>query len=290
MITFRQATRDDFPALSRILTLASCHGDALWSDLNRHISGWVACAEGRPVGLALADRNDGKLLVVGVEQEVSGRGIGRELMKQAEAWLFSHGWSEISLTLPEGSDTDSCGFFQHLGWNISQPDGDCQHLKKTNSRSCIKLEEHLIDDPDTGYSRLVRLQRGPADKNHRLCLFLDGEHYWRDMDVIPLLNRLLERGNLPPMTIALRLIYLVRVHALPPVLRKKSSSHQGTKAPRMTENEIGKIVEDKSIPLDRAPGLGLPEIVDEVTLARRLETKGLLERSMDNSVNRVVPL
>ena len=203
MITFRQATRDDIPALSRILTLASCYEDVLWKDLNRHISGWVACAEGKPIGLALADRNDGRLLVVLVLQEVSGRGIGRELMKQAEAWLFSHGWSEISLTLPDESHTHSLGFFQHLGWNISQPDDDFYHLKKANPRSCIRLEEHFIDDPDTGYSRLVRFQRGPADKNHRLCLFLDGEHYWRDMDAIPLLNNLFEGGNLPPMTIAL---------------------------------------------------------------------------------------
>ena len=43
----------------------------------------------------------------------------------------------------------------------------------------------------------------------------------------------------------------------------------------MTENEIGKIVVDESIRLHRALGPGLLEIVYEVTLARRLEKKGL---------------
>ena len=43
----------------------------------------------------------------------------------------------------------------------------------------------------------------------------------------------------------------------------------------MTENEIGKIVVDECIQLHRALGPGLLEIVYEVTLARRLEKRGL---------------
>jgi GxxExxY protein len=43
----------------------------------------------------------------------------------------------------------------------------------------------------------------------------------------------------------------------------------------MSENEIGKLVVDECIHLHRALGPGLLEIVCEVTLARRLEKKGL---------------
>ena len=43
----------------------------------------------------------------------------------------------------------------------------------------------------------------------------------------------------------------------------------------MTEKEIGKIVVDECVHLHRALGPGLLEIVYEVTLARRLEKKGL---------------
>ena len=43
----------------------------------------------------------------------------------------------------------------------------------------------------------------------------------------------------------------------------------------MTENDIGKIVVDECIQLHRALGPGLLEIVYEVTLARRLEKRGL---------------
>jgi GxxExxY protein len=44
----------------------------------------------------------------------------------------------------------------------------------------------------------------------------------------------------------------------------------------MTENEIGKLVVDECIQLHRGLGPGLLESVYEVTLARRLEKKGLV--------------
>jgi enterochelin esterase-like enzyme len=65
-----------------------------------------------------------------------------------------------------------------------------------------KLENHIISDPASGYSRPIRLLRGPADQPHQLCLFLDGELYWREMKAIPVLNALAERGTLPPLTFA----------------------------------------------------------------------------------------
>jgi iron(III)-enterobactin esterase len=66
----------------------------------------------------------------------------------------------------------------------------------------IKLEEHIISDPATGNSRLVRLLRGPADQPQRVCLFLDGELYLHKMKVAPVLVDLLKRGALPPVTFA----------------------------------------------------------------------------------------
>ena len=66
----------------------------------------------------------------------------------------------------------------------------------------IKLEEHTILDPSMGYSRPIHLLRGPADQPHRLCLFLDGELYLQAMKVLPVLNDLLDRNALPPVTFA----------------------------------------------------------------------------------------
>jgi len=66
----------------------------------------------------------------------------------------------------------------------------------------IKLETHTVSDPARGYVRPVHLLRGPADQPHRLCLFLDGELYLQKMEVLPVLEALLGRNALPPVTFA----------------------------------------------------------------------------------------
>ena len=203
MITFRQATTKDIPALSEILSVALDNREALRAGFKSDDSGWVACLNGSPVGFGLANQGKGELQIVAVLPESAGQGIGREVMKQAEAWLFSHGWEEIRLKVTGDSDHSAGNFFRHLGWSDWKMEGNHHYLKKANPRSTIKLEEHVIADDTTDYTRLLRLQRGPANLPHRLCLFLDGEHYWRDMDAIPLLNDLLQKRDLPPMTVAL---------------------------------------------------------------------------------------
>ena len=35
---------------------------------------------------------------------------------------------------------------------------------------------------------------GPADRVHPLCLFLDGEHYLRDMDCLSIIDKLIADG------------------------------------------------------------------------------------------------
>jgi enterochelin esterase-like enzyme len=65
-----------------------------------------------------------------------------------------------------------------------------------------ELEKHTVTDAAMGYSRTVWLQRGPAGRPQHLCLFLDGELYLHEMKVVPVLNALVARGTLPPMTFA----------------------------------------------------------------------------------------
>jgi enterochelin esterase family protein len=66
----------------------------------------------------------------------------------------------------------------------------------------IKLEKHNLTDAATGLSRPIHLLRGPVGQPHRLCLFLDGELYCREMKAVPLLSALLDPGRRPHMTFA----------------------------------------------------------------------------------------
>lgn len=214
MITYRQIVEGDMPALFeiRLATWGNGRGaeemaalginhESVLNRLRSDHAGWIAFLDDKPAGFAMANCSHGELWVTAVLPECEGRGIGRELMRQAEAWLFSHGWEEIWLTTHADEHSRAVGFYRHLGWVDWKMEGD-RYLKKANPRSLIKLEEHTVTGPATGYTRLVRLQRGPADEPHRLCLFLDGEHYWRDMDAVPILNALSHREWVPRMTFA----------------------------------------------------------------------------------------
>ncbi len=215
MLTYRQISETDIPALTELCmatennlggrngtTRSGVDPGAYLDRLGTDCAGWTACVDGETIAFAVANRSKGELWGPAVLPEHRRRGLGRELMRQAEAWLFSHGWEEIRLVAHAGENPDAVGLYHHLGWVEWKTEEDLRFLKKVASQSVIKLEEHMFTDPNTGYTRIVRLQRGPSDQPHRLCLLLDGEHYWRDMDAVPILSALSEAGQIPRMTFA----------------------------------------------------------------------------------------
>lgn len=212
MIAYRHIIESDIPALFeiRIATWGNDRGaeelaelginpTSVAKQLRTSHAGWIALDNDEPVGFAMANKETGELWVISVLPKNEGQGIGRELMRQAEAWLFSHGWKEIWLTTYPDETVRAVGFYRHLGWEDWKMEDD-RYMRKANPGSVIKLEEHVLSGH--GYTRIVRLKRGPATIPHHLCLFLDGEHYWRDMNVLPLLERLVDEGKLKPMTFA----------------------------------------------------------------------------------------
>lgn len=213
MNTFRNTTAGDYPLLAQIIgevwaddtetraKLANAFYDDCSGRLREDHAGWTFEFEGRPVALAFACRTSGELLGVGVLPQHRRKGIARELLRQAEAWIYSHGLEEILLALDEFPKTECWRYLEHLGWNLHQG-GSGRSLVKKNPGPFFKLEEHLVIAPDMGYSRLVRLMRGPEGTNHKLCIFLDGELYWRDLGVMDILNELLESHSIPPATFA----------------------------------------------------------------------------------------
>jgi GNAT superfamily N-acetyltransferase len=70
------------------------------------VTAFVALAEGSIVGMAgllvtpsfVRSTPDGQIIALVVAETHRGRGIGRELMKRAEAWLADKGVKRVSLT------------------------------------------------------------------------------------------------------------------------------------------------------------------------------------------------
>lgn len=52
------------------------------------------------------------------------------------------------------------------------------------------------------FTRPLWFVPGPEESVHPLCLFLDAEHYLRDMDCLPLIRALIETGRIPHVTLA----------------------------------------------------------------------------------------
>ena len=65
----------------------------------------------------------------------------------------------------------------------------------------LRLQSHVIASSSGEYSRNVWYQPGPDGESHPLCVFLDGEHYLRDMDALPLINALIASGDVPAMSL-----------------------------------------------------------------------------------------
>ena len=78
---------------------------------------WLAEWDGRPAAFAMADAARGTVFALFVRRGCEGRGLGRALLAEAAAWLFSRGWGEIWLTT--GTDAPGANaFYRRVGWHF----------------------------------------------------------------------------------------------------------------------------------------------------------------------------
>ncbi|MGB0583209.1 MAG: GNAT family N-acetyltransferase [Limisphaerales bacterium] len=78
--------------------------------------GWLCEEDGRIVGFTMGDRTKGEMWVIALLKEYEGRGIGRALMNEVEAWLVESGWEETWLTTDVDETLQAVGFYRNLGW------------------------------------------------------------------------------------------------------------------------------------------------------------------------------
>jgi len=79
-------------------------------------AGWIAFVDKVPVGFVMGNRTTSELWVIAVLPEFEGQGIGGQLMKRAETWLFEQGCDPLWLTTYLEEDARAVGFYRHLGW------------------------------------------------------------------------------------------------------------------------------------------------------------------------------
>jgi ribosomal protein S18 acetylase RimI-like enzyme len=129
-MSIRPITAGDIPALFHVrprtrenaLTLDELRAlditpESVATWLEGSTNGWLwETSAGEVVGFSMADRSSGELLVIAMLPEYEGRGIGGQLMQQAEDWLAQSGCARAWLTTDVDQRLRAYGFYRHRGW------------------------------------------------------------------------------------------------------------------------------------------------------------------------------
>ena len=143
-LTYRQMEISDLPAAFavRLSTIENAitmdelerdYGitpDSLADAMRSDVKGWLCEDGGTVVGFSMGDRSNGEVQVVAVRPDYEGRGVGKTLLAEVQAWLSSEGHREIWLYANSDPDIRATGFYRKLGWQATGVmRGDDQVLK-----------------------------------------------------------------------------------------------------------------------------------------------------------------
>ena len=130
-MVIREATSADIPQMmevrysvrENVLSNRSLVTDADNEDyINRRGKGWVAEADGKIVGFAIADLQDESIWALFIHPDHEKKGIGKNLHNQMMDWYFSTGKEKVWLsTSPE---TRAETFYKMNGWKESGMKGN----------------------------------------------------------------------------------------------------------------------------------------------------------------------
>jgi GNAT superfamily N-acetyltransferase len=105
----RIAVRENVLSSPTRVTLASYR--QMFEDRGR---AWVAESTGRVVGFSFADLEAHNIWALFVHPDHERRGLGRQLLDRAVAWLFEQGPESLWLTTAAASRAE--GFYRAAGW------------------------------------------------------------------------------------------------------------------------------------------------------------------------------
>lgn len=99
---------------------------------------WVVEARGEIAAFCMADAQQGTVFALFVRPTAEGRGYGRALLREAEAWLFDAGWEIIWLQTGAEPGFRAHGFYRAAGWLLvgAADHGDVRYEKRHPTKRC----------------------------------------------------------------------------------------------------------------------------------------------------------
>jgi GNAT superfamily N-acetyltransferase len=132
----RPATVADIPEMHRVRMRVRENplGDATWLQPHHYETmitergrGWVAQADGRIAGFAVADRRRMNVWALFVDPDAEGRGVGRRVHDEMMEWFFTAGGAErVWLSTDPGTRAER--FYRTAGWRYTgvEPNGEAR--------------------------------------------------------------------------------------------------------------------------------------------------------------------
>jgi GNAT superfamily N-acetyltransferase len=92
---------------------------------------WLALVDGVPAGFSMGIVHKATVYALFIHPDYEGRGIGKRLLAEAEAWLFAQGCAELWLDTGEEPEIRAHGFYLRQGWILKGPGdpGELRYIK-----------------------------------------------------------------------------------------------------------------------------------------------------------------
>lgn len=145
-LTLRPATVEDVPALFAIrtavrenhMTMAELASAGVTpesvADLIRSGTAdtWIGLRDGEPAAFAMARADSGDVFALFVLPDMEGRGFGKALLAEAEAWLAANGVETAWLLTGGEPGLRAARFYEARGWMAAgkEPDGQIRFTKR----------------------------------------------------------------------------------------------------------------------------------------------------------------
>jgi GNAT superfamily N-acetyltransferase len=134
-VVVRVATVEDIPDMHRVrlsvtenrLTSSAITEASYVPEIQTRGRGWVAVEDGRILGFAVGNRENGNIWALFVTPSAEGRGVGRRLHDEMVAWLFDQGCRRLWLSTAPG--TKAQRFYESAGWQFREhlPGGEAMY-------------------------------------------------------------------------------------------------------------------------------------------------------------------
>lgn len=115
-IELRGRTRENPVSRARLESLGITNNSIAASFESGECKGFVCELDAKIVGFCNGDATTGEVLVLAVDPEHEGQGIGSSLLNEMVEWLRSQGWSKLWLAADPNPEVRAHGFYRSQGW------------------------------------------------------------------------------------------------------------------------------------------------------------------------------